>query len=238
MHACMIVQVFFYLEIHLRKAQRNFYPHRESVCSILEILVEGKRASVLVLFLRFVRVLLLRAGHDARFLIVAHALLEEIRLAGEGDGFHEVEGVGGAVVLLVAERDEEAVGHELDVLLHQRGVHAEEGAGQRVRQEFLLDGDGFRDHVLHGLLAGAVLEVREQQAGEVRVQTFVARDELVGKGEARHQSALLEPEDGCEGAAEEDALDRGEGDEALGEGGVLVLDPFDGPIGLLTDAGD
>lgn len=54
-------------------------------------------------------------------------------------------------------------------------------------------------------------------AGEVSVQSFVARDELVAERQARHQSALLEPEDGAEATAEEDALDRGEGDEARGE---------------------
>jgi len=70
------------------------------------------------------------------------------------------------------------------------------------------------------------------------VQTFVAGYKLVGEGESGHETAFLEPEDGREGAAEEDTLDGSESDEALGEGGALVLDPFDGPIGFLADAGD
>ena len=78
----------------------------------------------------------------------------------------------------------------------------------------------------------------EEQAGKVGVHALVAGDELVGEGEAGHEAAFLEPEDGGEGAAEEDALDGGEGDEALGKGRVLVGDPFEGPIGLFADAGD
>ncbi len=78
----------------------------------------------------------------------------------------------------------------------------------------------------------------EEEAGEVGVEALVARDELVGEGEAGHEAALLEPEDAGEGAGEEDAFDGGEGDEALGEGGGFVLDPFDGPVGFFADAGD
>ena len=70
------------------------------------------------------------------------------------------------------------------------------------------------------------------------MEAFVTGDEFIGEGQAGHETAFLEPEDGGEGAAEEDAFDGGEGDEALGEGGGLVLDPFDGPVGFLADAGD
>ncbi len=40
----------------------------------------------------------------------------------------------------------------------------------------------------------------EQQACEVAVQALVPADELVAEGEARHEAALLEPEDGAEAA--------------------------------------
>lgn len=70
------------------------------------------------------------------------------------------------------------------------------------------------------------------------MHALVTGDELVGEGEAGHQTAFLEPEDGGEGAAEEDAFDGGEGDESLREGGVLVCNPFQGPIGLLPNARD
>lgn len=79
--------------------------------------------------------------------------------------------------------------------------------------------------------------MREEQAGEVGVQAFVAGDEFVGEGQAGHETAFFEPEDGGEGAGEEDAFYGGEGNEALGEGRGLVLDPFDGPVGFFADAG-
>lgn len=181
---------------------------------------------------------LANAGHDAGLLVIADALLEEVGLAGERDVLHKVEGVGGVVDLLVAEGEQQAVGDELDVLAHEGGVHAEQGAGEGLGQELLLDGDGLGDDGTDGLVRGARLEEREEQAGKVGVHALVARDELVGEGEAGHEAALLEPEDGGEGAGEEDALDGGEGDEAVGEGRVLVRDPAQGPVGLLADAGD
>ena len=78
----------------------------------------------------------------------------------------------------------------------------------------------------------------EEQAGEVGVHAFIAGDELVGEGESGHEAAFLEPEDGGERAAEEDAFDRGEGDEALRKGGILIGYPFESPVGLFPDARD
>lgn len=80
--------------------------------------------------------------------------------------------------------------------------------------------------------------MREEEAGEVRVEAFVPRDQLVGESETRHEAALLQPEDGGEGAREEDAFDGGEGDKALSEGAVFILNPLDGPVRLLADAGN
>lgn len=80
--------------------------------------------------------------------------------------------------------------------------------------------------------------MREKKASKVCVETLVARDELVGEGQAGHETAFFEPEDRGKGAAEEDAFDCCKGHEAAGEGGVLILDPFDGPVGFLTDAGN
>ena len=70
------------------------------------------------------------------------------------------------------------------------------------------------------------------------MQPLVAGNEFIGECEAGHETALLEPEDGGEGAGKEDAFNGGEGDKALGEGGGFVLNPFDGPVGLFADAGD
>ena len=102
----------------------------------------------------------------------------------------------------------------------------------------MLDGDGFRDDILHRLLAWAMVEVGEEQAGEIGVHALVTRYQFVGEGEAGHESTLLEPEYGGEGAAEEDTLDGSEGDQTLSKGGVLICNPFKGPVGFLADARD
>ncbi len=54
-----------------------------------------------------------------------------------------------------------------------------------------------------------------KKAGEVTVQALITGDQLIGEGQARHETALLEPEDSAKGAREEDALDASEGDQAL-----------------------
>jgi hypothetical protein len=181
---------------------------------------------------------LLCARHDTSLLVVTDTLLEEVGLAGKRDVLHKVEGVCGVVVLGVAESQEQTVGNELNVLAHEGSVHAKQSTGKSIREELLLDSDSLSDDGLDGLLAGAVVEEGEQQASKVCVHALVTRDELVGEGETGHETALLQPEDGRERTTEEDALDGGEGNEAVGEGGVLVGDPTEGPVGLLADAGN
>jgi hypothetical protein len=103
----------------------------------------------------------------------------------------------------------------------------------------------------------ATLEVGEEEAGEIGVETFVAGDELVLKGtkvstrkrrgkqektngesKSGHETTLLEPEDGGEGAREEDTLNGSEGDKALTENRAVVRNPGESPLSLLLDAGD
>ena len=95
--------------------------------------------------------LLLGAGHDTSLLVVTDTLLEEVGLASQGDGLHEVEGVGRVVVLLVAKGHEETVSDKLDVLAHELGVHAEQGTGKSVSEELLLDPDGLDNDVFNDL---------------------------------------------------------------------------------------
>lgn len=142
------------------------------------------------------------------------------------------------VILLVAQCDQETVGNELDVLGHELGVHTEQGDGESFCQELLLNSDGLDDDVLDHLLAGAVVQVREQQASKVSVETLVTRDQLVGEGQTGHQTTLLQPEDRGERAREEDTLNSGEGHETRSKGGLRVLDPPDSPIGLAPNARD
>jgi len=141
-------------------------------------------------------------------------------------------------VLLVTKCDEQTVRDELDVLAHELAVHANERARERLREELLLDCDGLGDDHEDSVRVRAPAEVREEQAGEVRVHALVARDELVGESETRHEAALLEPKDAGERAGEEDALDGCERDETLAEGRLLVVDPAQRPVGLALDARD
>lgn len=203
----------------------------------LEILVEGEGAAIFDLLLS-VFGFLLGAGHNTGLLVVTNTLLKKVCLAREGDVVHEVEGVRGVVEFLVSESNEQSVCNELDVLAHELGVHAQEGTRKRVSKELLLNTDGLSDDVLDDLRAGAVAKMGEEKAGKISMETLVTRDELVGKSEARHKTTLLQPEDGSEGSTEEDSLDSSEGDKTLAEGRLLVLDPADGPVSLLADAGN
>ena len=69
---------------------------------------------------------------DVSLLILADSLLEEVGLAGERDHVHPLEGVLHVVELGDAHGEEEAVGHELDVLAHQARVHADQFDGEGV----------------------------------------------------------------------------------------------------------
>jgi len=68
----------------------------------------------------------LQARHHAVLLVLPDPLLEKVGLALQRQHLHPVERVGGLVVLVRAQRDEEAVGDELDVLGHQVAVHADQ----------------------------------------------------------------------------------------------------------------
>jgi hypothetical protein len=147
----------------------------------------------------------------------------------------------GVIIILarvVPERHEQPIRDEFNVLIHQGRVHADERDGEGVGEEFSFDRHGFHDDVLDGVRTRAFTEVTEEETGEIGVHAFVTGDELVGKGETGHGTALFEPNDGGKGAGEEDALDGGEGDQSFTECRTAVRDPFKGPIGFPLDAGD
>mmetsp|Transcript_125581 Transcript_125581/g.340970 ORF Transcript_125581/g.340970 Transcript_125581/m.340970 type:complete len:245 (+) Transcript_125581:738-1472(+) len=85
------------------------------------------------------------------------------------------------------------------------------------------------------LLGELVLQLAVDEARELGVQALVARDQLVGEGEARHQAALLEPVDGAERATEQNSLHGRKRDDALGEASLLWAHPLHCPLGLLPD---
>ena len=72
--------------------------------------------------------------------------------------------------------------------------------------------------VLNGLRVGTTLQLAEEEAGKVGVHTLITADKFVRQGKSRHEpSLLLHPEDGREGAGEEDALDSRKCHQTLSE---------------------
>ena len=118
----------------------------------------------------------------------------------------------------MAQSRQQAVRDELDVLDHLPRVHADQGARERVADELLLHLHSAADDVVNRLIRELVLHQLVDEAREVGVEALVPRDELVGEGQPRHQPTLLQPVDGAEAAAEQDALHGREAHEALVEG--------------------
>ena len=81
-----------------------------------------------------------------------------------------------------------------------------------------------------------VYELAVQQTGKIKC-ALITGDKLVGEGQSRHQSTLLEPEDAAERPAEKDALHHGKGDQTLSKRGVLTVSPLQSPVGLLCTQG-
>jgi hypothetical protein len=81
----------------------------------------------------------------------------------------------------------------------------------------------------------ATLEVVKEQASKIDVHTFITADELVGECRSRHQTTLLQPEDGRKRTREEDAFDGSEGDQALTKGGTLIRYLLECPVSLALD---
>lgn len=145
---------------------------------------------------------------DPRFCIRRHSLLEEVVLILQRDALHEIEGVRCIVNLRVAQLEREAVRHELDILCHELRVHANQLARQSLCDELLLNLHGLAKNLVRLLLRETVHELGIQETGEIRVDTLVACNELIGERQAGHNPPLLKPEDGAKGTAEEDTLYR------------------------------
>lgn len=110
---------------------------------------------------------------DTRFGIIRNTLLEEIRLALQRDHIHKVERICRIVMLLVTQRDKEAVRDELNVLAHQICVHANKLDRKGICKELLLNGDGFRDDTLDNFRMRTALQVAEEEAGKVGMHSLV-----------------------------------------------------------------
>jgi hypothetical protein len=110
-------------------------------------------------------------------------------------------------------------------LFHEFSVDTEQRARQAFGQEALFNFDGFGDDVLNCLFAWTFAEVGEEQTSKVGMKALVAGDEFVGERQARHETALLKPEDGCERSREKDAFNSGKSNKAFSESRILICDP-------------
>jgi len=79
------------------------------------------------------------------------------------------------------ERNEEAVGHELNVFRHKVTVHADEIAGQRFANEFPFRSDRAPNDVMHNILGQTILEHAVDHGRKVSMQAFIPGNQLVGK---------------------------------------------------------
>ena len=177
----------------------------------------------------------LQTGNEAvqvKLLVFSDALLEEVGLALQGDHLHPIEGVGRVEDLAVSQGRQQAICDELDVLGHQVLIHSDQIAGESPADELPLHLDCATDHLVNDVFWELMLQHAVEQARKVRVEALIAGDELVGEGQARHQAALLQPEEGAEAAAEEDALHSGKSHQALSEA-ALTIHPLHGPQSLL-----
>ena len=64
--------------------------------------------------------------------VVRHPLLEKVGLALQRNHVHKVKRILGIVHLGVSERYQQAVSNELDVLVHELSIHADQVHGQGV----------------------------------------------------------------------------------------------------------
>ena len=101
-------------------------------------------------------------------------------------------------MLRVAQSHKKAIRNKLNVLAHQPSIHTNERDRERVCQEVLLDINGLCDNAVYSVGVCTLLQVAEQEACKVGMKAFVARNELIGERQTRHEATFLEPEDGSE----------------------------------------
>lgn len=192
-------------------------------------------------------------------LILNYPRLKEVLLLFQiHDLAHPGEGVHGAgVFFLQADLGQAAVGDELEVVLHHRGIHAEYAAGHGVAGVFDFQLGALQDHLGGFVLHGGIpqvgvfdLDLVDHVDAEVQVHGLVTQDVLELLGDAGHLVAAAHGEDLGEAAVEEDAFqhavvgdqvaqqllvrfDRAGVEGRVGDGaGVL-----EAPGGLFRDAG-
>mmetsp|Transcript_8733 Transcript_8733/g.13966 ORF Transcript_8733/g.13966 Transcript_8733/m.13966 type:complete len:277 (-) Transcript_8733:444-1274(-) len=175
---------------------------------------------------------------DTALRIFPNTFLEEVRLSLERNHFHPFKWIRCLVMTRASQGYQQAVGTELNVLLHQSRVHADQLDGKSISNEFLLNVHGMCDNLHNAVNGKFVLQLAVQEASKVTVQSFITRDKFVRKGQSWHQATLLEPKDGAKTSRKEDALYHTESNASLGKAGNVRVAPLQGPIGLASDTWD
>ena len=122
------------------------------------------------------------------------------------------------------------------VVTHCGQVHPNEFNGEGINNKFYFDVDCTADDVGDACSKKAVDYFGVEEACKVAVESFVTADQFVAEAEARHGSALFEPEYGAERAREENAFDSCKCTHTFGETGVGGVAPFESPVGFALDA--
>ena len=124
----------------------------------------------------------------------------------EADHFPPFKRVADFVVPLVANGNQELVGAVLDVVSHHGQVLPNEFDREGINNKFHFDVDHTADDVGDMCYRKMVDQCGVEEACKVAVESFITADQFVAEAEARHESALFEPEYGAERAQEENAL--------------------------------
>ena len=116
----------------------------------------------------------------------------------EADHFHPFKRIADFVVSLVAKGNQDSVGAELDVVTHHGRVHSNEFDGESINNKFHFDVDRAADDSGDACCRKVVDQFGVEEACKiaVAVESFVTADQFVAEAEARHESALFEPEYG------------------------------------------
>ena len=105
------------------------------------------------------------------------------------------------------------------------------------QQQFHLNADCVIDDFDNAIIREAAGQSGVDEACKVTVEPFIMANEFVAEAEARHESALFEPEFGTERSQEENAFfNSGKCNDPFGKAGIGRITPFKSPIGLAVSA--
>ena len=106
------------------------------------------------------------------------------------------------------------------------------------RNELLLNLHGFTNDFMHLGSWYFLLNFFIESTGKVGMKTLITCNEFIRGGQTRHDAALLQPINGTEGSAEEDAFHHRKGDQTSGKVLCSGFNPLLSPLCLQSDTGN